>query len=241
MRTPVGTVSTVVNAITVLTRKARSAEKLAAAYLHSQRFGRAPSAIYTEEFFLGVGCADGARSAPLIAQLLCDTYRPSSVFDLGCGRGALLSEFQSLGVEAFGCDGSVAGVRMCPPDLLVFHADLRRPLHLNKQFDLVLCIEVAEHLPARYAPRLVESMASLASERIAFCAAGPGEPGDDHINLKSVTYWEQLFARHGFVRNDSGSKAMVQQAIAADIAPWFRRLQIFERSAHEGGVRSVEQ
>lgn len=219
-----------VDVMHVITRKMRSAATLARSYLRSQRFGLGPSTVYGVDFYDGPGCSRGLLSAAAVADVLSRRYGPSSVFDVGCGRGSILAAFHSLGVTAFGCDGSVHGVRLCPPTVTVFHADLRRPLCVNRRFDLVLCVEVAEHLPGRYAFQLVGSIVSLAAERIIFSAAGPEEPGDDHIWLRPMAYWERLFADRGFVRNREDSEAVSLQLLSENTAGWFSRLAVFERT-----------
>ena len=70
------------------------------------------------------------------------------------------------------------------------HADLARPLDLGRVFDLVVCVEVAEHLEARDEegemvgyPGLLERVASLKASRgadlIAALFSGTAAAEDD--------------------------------------------------------------
>lgn len=167
-------------------------------FIFSQRWGFSPSLIYGPSFFDGPGCSKGVAKSTEIVKILLDVFSPKSVFDVGCGSGFYLKEFATRGVVAVGCEGSAEGVRRCPPEVIVFQWDLKKPLLLNSSFDLVCCIEVAEHLPKKTAPVLVESVTKLAGRYVVFSASPPDATGDDHINCLPVEYWNVLFKNYGF-------------------------------------------
>src|SRR5262249_55540494 len=79
--------------------------------------------------------------------------------------------------------------------------DLQRPVRLDDRFDLALCLEVAEHLPAKSARALVESLAAAAPV-VLFSAALPGQGGTHHVNEQWPLYWERLFAENGMQKRD---------------------------------------
>lgn len=216
--------------LAIVLRKARSATILLRAKLRSQMFGFSPSAIYDDAFYESEACLMTERLADAIARILHDRFKFRSVFDFGCGRGSLLRAFLALGAEAAGCEGSSAGVRRCPSGVLVFQADLKRPVVLNRTYDLVTCIEVAEHLPARAAATLVASIAGAASQRILFSASGPGEPGDDHINLRPPEYWVDMFTRHGFRHEARASTELREQLHSIGAPEWYGNSLVLERS-----------
>ena len=88
------------------------------------------------------------QSAQVIVPLLLDWIRPKSVIDVGCGDGTWLSIFQSFGVETIqGIDGDYVDhhTLQIPPECFTA-VDLKRPLSESRAFDLVVCLEVAEHL-----------------------------------------------------------------------------------------------
>ena len=127
-------------------------------------------------------------------------------------------------------EGSVAGVRRCPPSLLVFQTDLKRPVVLNRTYDLETCIEVAEHLPPRSAATLVASIANAAAKRVFFTASGPGEHGEDHINLQPAEYWLNHFAAHGFRHDARTSEELRAQLHAIGAPDWYKYSLVLERS-----------
>jgi hypothetical protein len=77
---------------------------------------------------------------------------------------------------------------------------------------LVICTEVAEHLPANVASQLVSHLVSL-SDVILFTAATPGQGGRHHLNEQPHSYWVALFAQLGFTRSP-GDEAYLLEGIA---------------------------
>jgi SAM-dependent methyltransferase len=132
--------------------------------------------------------------------LLIDLFEPQSVLDVGCGTGVWLSVFREHGVDdILGIDGPwIEGRQQEIPEVFFREYDLTRPVALERTFDLALCLEVAEHLPAEAAPGLIESLTALAPV-VVFSAAIPGQGGDGHINERWPSFWSRYFAAHGYV------------------------------------------
>lgn len=83
-----------------------------------------------------------------------------------------------------------------PADRFIDH-DLTTPLDLGRRFDLVTCLEVAEHLPSDASETLVDSLCRHA-DVIVFSAAVPGQGGTGHINERRASFWAALFGTHGY-------------------------------------------
>jgi hypothetical protein len=75
--------------------------------------------------------------------------------------------------------------------------DLSRPPDLGRRFDVALCLEVAEHLPAESAAPLVAALAA-AAPAVVFSAAVPGQGGVQHVNEQWPWYWQGLFEQRGY-------------------------------------------
>ena len=103
-------------------------------------------------------------------------------------------------------------------------------MHLDQRFDLALCLEVAEHLPASSAPVLIESLVSAAPV-VLFSAAVPEQGGVHHINEQWPSYWEKLFAERGLRKFD-----VIRPLIwnNCSIQPWYRQnLYLFTSRSNE--------
>ncbi|MBA3441204.1 MAG: hypothetical protein H0T92_15175 [Pyrinomonadaceae bacterium] len=92
-------------------------------------------------------------------------------------------------------------------DFLKF--DLQKPLRLDRQFDLVVSLEVAEHLPSQCAETFTDSLVSL-GEIVLFSAAIPFQGGTHHVNEQWPDYWVKIFQERGYVAIDCIRKRVWQ-------------------------------
>lgn len=143
-------------------------------------------------------------SARTIVPLVLDHVHVESVVDVGCATGIWLSVFQENGVSrVMGLDGAwIDRSRLLVPSDCFRAVDLAEPFHCEAQFDLAVCLEVAEHLPEKSASRFVESLCQLAPV-VLFSAAVPGQHGVHHVNGQWPEYWRQRFVRNGYRMFDS--------------------------------------
>jgi SAM-dependent methyltransferase len=141
-----------------------------------------------------------AGSAARVVPILLASLNVESVLDVGCGTGTWLSAFAAHGVtDLVGVDGPwVDRSRLRIPQESFHDVDVAAPLPFSRRFDLALCLEVGEHLPAAAASTLVESLTS-AADTVLFSAAIPGQGGADHVNEQWPEYWADLFAARGFL------------------------------------------
>ena len=107
---------------------------------------------YSEQFY-GAHEEGSERSAREIVPLVLDIVRPRSVVDVGCGTGTWLSVFTECGViDVWGVDGEwVNRKKLRIPAERFLSWDLQIPLRMERDFDLVVSLEVAEHLAAEHA------------------------------------------------------------------------------------------
>lgn len=155
-------------------------------------------AAYDAKFF-DYMTESAARSAARMVPLVVELLHPKSVIDVGCGTGAWVEAFVREGIEdVWGADGEWvdAAALLFPGDRFI-SADLTRPLTIGRTFDLVVSLEVAEHLPASAADAFVASLVNL-GHVVLFSAAIPSQGGTRHINEQWPDYWAGRFAQHGY-------------------------------------------
>ena len=152
---------------------------------------------YSEEFYKNIEeiKADEKIIMPLIMQWIS----PDSIVDFGCGGGLWLAEVlrQKKEIDILGMDGYYAKQSIRIPEDKFMAVDLRKPIFLERKFDLAISTEVAEHLEEQYADVLVDSMTRAADE-ILFSAAVPGQLGTHHINEQWQSYWIDKFEERGY-------------------------------------------
>jgi len=141
---------------------------------------------------------ENRESASTILGILFEYARPSSVLDVGCGLGTWMSVAKSLGVaDVRGLEGEWLNPSQLVVDPnLVSHVDLEQGFALNRRFDLVICLEVAEHVSASAADQLVASLTAH-SDLVLFSAAIPLQGGHHHVNEQFPDYWRIRFEQHG--------------------------------------------
>lgn len=190
--------------------------------------------VYSDTFFDYIDAGARASARALIGHLQ-PLLGVGSVVDFGSGRGAWLAEWQTAGVDDIcGLDGDyVDRDHLAIPADKFQPVDLTKPQELGRRFDLAQSLEVGEHLPESAAKTLVASMAAHA-DRILFSAAVKGQGGEFHVNEQPLSYWQALFAAHGYRPYDC-----VRPALASDksVEPWYRYNSIlYVNAAGEAGL-----
>ncbi|MBN9689701.1 MAG: class I SAM-dependent methyltransferase [Verrucomicrobia bacterium] len=156
---------------------------------------------YSSRYYEGLK-EDSAGSARDTVPLILQLFPAKRVVDVGCGSGTWTRCYLEAGCEVLGIDGAFV-----QEDQLVFprdrfrRHDLQQPLTLESRFDLVNCLEVAEHLPEVRADGLISDLCRLA-DVVVFSAAVPGQGGTHHVNEQWPSYWQPKFKSQGFVPLD---------------------------------------
>lgn len=136
-----------------------------------------------------------------VVPLMMEMFHPLTVLDVGCGIGTWLSVLKQNGVkDVYGIDGDFVNKKLLLEhiDENEFSAhDLSKNFDLRKKFDLVICLEVAEHLEKKEAQGFIESICKHA-DVIIFSAAVPGQGGQNHFNEQWPAYWINIFKTQGF-------------------------------------------
>lgn len=174
------------------------------------------------------------RSARVVAPLLIEELRyagrpgdplagPFEVLDVGCGEGwwsaALAADprvKEVISIDQASPSVTAPGVRVQALDL-ERGADTRL---VSAPFDLVVCLETAEHLTPAGGDGLVSLLCRLAAPDgvIAWSAAVPGQGGHGHANEQWPAYWDARFRREGWMLIDPLRDVLWERP---EVEPWY--------------------
>ena len=148
-------------------------------------------------------------------------WTPLSVVDVGCGRGTWLAACRELGLtRTVGLDGTWNAQDKMVHPLIEFHAcDLEQKVALDGAFDLVMSLEVAEHLDSGASDTFLDSLTSL-GDAVLFGAAFTAQPGTNHVNTRPHSFWARKFLARGYALFD-----LFRGVFWSDerIEPWYRQ------------------
>lgn len=153
---------------------------------------------------------------------------PPSYLDVGSGTGAFVNLARKLGVEAYGID-------LIPrPEAHFLIHDLRKPFAFKTRFNVISCIEVAEHLAEKEIGPLIASCAKhlAVGGYLVWSAAHPGQGGDEHGTLWPSYRWRSEFHRLGLEWDDRKTLrlASVWRMIETPLMWVSENVQIFGRN-----------
>lgn len=187
--------------------------------------------IYNNKFFQNTIKLE-TKSAADFVDVVLKYYQPASIVDIGCGAGIYLKEFEQRGIKnLLGIDGSSAASEeflLSLDKLEIF--DLTKKYKFKNQYDLGLCLEVAEHLEESSADTLIETITN-SSKNIIFSAAVPGQGPRSigHINEQLPEYWIEKFKHKNFSYRKEKTEKMRQEMKDKGVVWWIvNNLMIFE-------------
>ena len=158
---------------------------------------------------------------------------PKSVLDVGCGIGTWLKAFEELGtIKIEGIDGE-----KIPENQLLIRKDrfserdLTKSINLKRKYDLVLCLEVGEHLHKKDANTMIRNL-TRHGDAILFSAACPGQGGQNHINCQWPIYWQEKFNINDFECFDYIRKKIWN---CSEIEPWYRQNIFLAKKSKKAG------
>lgn len=152
-----------------------------------------------------------------IADRLVSGISPRTVLDAGCAWGFLVEALRERGVEAYGVDVSEYAIGNAAEAVrpYVWVGSVLDPL--PRRYDLIVCIEVLEHLAKADSERALANLCQ-ATDDIVFSSTPADYTEATHFNVQPPEYWAELFAEQGLLRDVDFD--------ASFIAPWsvrFRR------------------
>lgn len=188
------------------------------------------STIYTESYYQRMARGAAREDAAHFAELLMDRYDPDRVIDLGCGIGRFLEPFHVEGIEVTGVDGAQAAVEhaVVPKGRIEIH-DLTEPYEPSEEADLVLCLEVLEHLPKEESRTVAASIAASAP-RTVITTAPPGQGGRHHVNEQPMEFWISEFETVGMRFDEAETEYLLDHVDAKELRWLNHNIGVFERA-----------
>lgn len=135
-----------------------------------------------------------------LADRIVEGIAPSRVLDAGCALGLLVEALRDRGVEAFGIDLSSYAMEQLHEKVRPYCRRGSIADGFTERYDLVVCIEVLEHMPAADAEAAVANFCRHTDD-VLFSSTPFDHREPTHINVHPPEHWGELFARHDFFRD----------------------------------------
>jgi len=166
-----------------------------------------------------------AAPAERIAKWISSALPPGTVLDIGCGPGTYVDALHTFGIQARGVD---IDNRVLGKEHLKYQSLF--DLTADDTADIVVCLEVAEHIEESQADLVAAQVAGCVKKTLIWSAAQPGQGGIGHINCQSKQYWEQKLTAQGLTRNIELETRMLEFVVQGPHMGWFRNnVMLFTR------------
>ena len=176
-----------------------------------------PAEFYDEAYF-----TDGSKSnyqpygpgtwADWLADMLVEHLvpHPSSVLDVGCAYGYVVERLWfRKGIQAWGFDISEYAINVQGLKGRTWVGDASKPEgwhQVGRGVDLVLSTETPEHLTEEQSQAFMALAFEHGRRALLLIATGDHESSDgdaSHVNIKPMTWWEDLARNAGWVVDDA--------------------------------------
>jgi len=137
----------------------------------------------------------------------CTKYSIQNAIDLGCGKGDYVKSLNQNNISTIGYDGNPDTFTIT--DGLCNVLELQKPFFFIEKYDLVLSLEVGEHIPKQFENIYIDNITSLVGHKkfLIISWAVPNQGGHGHVNCKSNTeIIEQLQKRNFEFNSDETQK-----------------------------------
>jgi 2-polyprenyl-3-methyl-5-hydroxy-6-metoxy-1,4-benzoquinol methylase len=158
-----------------------------------------------------------------IADHIVSDINPRTVLDAGCAMGFLVEALRDREVEAFGIDISDYAISQVRSDIKPYCRQGSVTQPLSDRYDLIVSIEVLEHLPTEDAIVAVSSLCAATNDFL-FSSTPTDYQEITHLNVQPPEWWAELFGRQSFFRD-------VEYDPSTYVSPWAVRFRRSEEPA----------
>jgi hypothetical protein len=155
--------------------------------------------------------------ATSVASLLGRGTRNVSLLDMGAGKGLYVRLLRTVGMRNVTGYEGVTNIEELTSGRIK-QSDFTVPFQPCKQFDVVMCLEVAEHIPAHLEQIFLSNINCSAGQGLIISWAPPGQGGTGHVNLRSRQDALARLKALGFELDTMATRHIREQATLK----WFR-------------------
>lgn len=160
-----------------------------------------------------------------LIKTICETFHPNRIADLGCGVGDYCDVCLSYGYKVDGFEGSQIACQKTTCGNIEC-IDLSKPIEPKADYDLVLCLEVGEHIPRKHQAVFIENLNKFSKDVLILSWAIPGQGGTGHVNCLSNEMVIELMKNKGFNFDKHISEYLRKNATLS----WFKNtVMVFKR------------
>ena len=157
-----------------------------------------------------------------LCEAIIATFPVSTAVDIGCGKGDYVRALRDADIPCWGYDGSPLTKEFCE---VCETMDFSVPQDIG-EFDLVLSMEVGEHVPVEYEQVFIDNICRASREYVCLSWAIEGQGGTGHVNCRNNGYIINEMYRRGFDVDWEHTEYLREQSTL----PWFKNtIMVFEK------------
>ena len=138
-----------------------------------------------------------------LAARIGEMWAPKQFADLGCGNGRYCAVFKAYGwPSVHGYEGT-QDIKTLGIYDDIFTLDLSKKRWVEMNYDLVMCLEVGEHIPKEHEQTFIDNVCEFTTKDLILSWAVPGQGGKGHVNEHENDYIVEQLWQRGF-RYDRG-------------------------------------
>lgn len=141
-----------------------------------------------------------------LSNALANLFKDKTVVDLGAGLGWYCPIISKTAKRCDQYDGSVNIEEITHNK--VKYLNLAEPIKKIRKYDIVMSLEVAEHIPKIYEDIYINNLVNSSKEAILITWSRVGQPGHFHVNNKNREDVIQLFLNKGLHYDDNISNRL---------------------------------
>lgn len=158
---------------------------------------------YNQSYFAKRGVLFPEIKGLFFAFLIKLILNPKTLLDVGCGEGKLVKWATKFGINARGVDISLAGFGKEEKRLRqrCFEGDILELPFKNKEFEVVSCLAVMEHVYEKETSRALKELSRVSQKYIFLQICVKDNPLEEkhyfkdvtHINVQNSSWWLRRF------------------------------------------------